>query len=313
MICNKSSKIKTQKGMNKKNLTIGIFILFIFIIGLNSCSDDEKNLKRDTYIVGAEIVDNMIKNYQQVEEGNFISKYQNELISILTSTDSVVSLYDFSNTVFTADMKQKVTAFRALKKVYNTCNLLSDNNFNLQNTDLANFVTIACNSLDSLELSEDVGTKVEEIRNYVMASKFSQELAIYELTLVYQEVWVVDSENWIEILNSSYDKYSAGLESVPMDVFNQDKLEKFVYEPYQGKEMIVKIYKLNLKDEAYKQISESIEKIDFLTEAIDELNFINTEFTKEIPANQDIEYKLDNLKEMFFSETVKSHEMRKIN
>jgi len=299
--------------MNKKNLTIGISILFIFIIGLNSCSKDEKNLKRDTYIVGAEIVDNMIKNYQEIEEGNFISKYQDELISILTSTDSVVSLYDFSNTVFTADMKQKINAFRALKKVYNTCNLLSDKNFNLQNTDLSNFVTIACNSLDSLELSDETIIKVDEIRNYVMASKFSQELAVYELTLVYQEVWNTDSENWIEILNSSYDKYSAGLESVPMEVFNQDKLEKFVYEPYQGKEMLVKIYKLNLKDEAYKQINETTEKISFLTDAMEDMTFINTEFTKEIPANQAIEYKLDNLKEILFPEKVKSHELRKTN
>ncbi len=290
--------------MNKKNLTIGIFISFIFIIGLNSCSKTEKNLKRDTYIVGAEIVNNMIKSYQQIEDENFISKYQNELISILTSQDSI-SIYNFSNIVFTPDLKQKLTAFRAFKKVYNTYNLLSDKNFNLQNTDLSNFVTIACNSLDSLELTEETSKKVEEIRNYVSASKFSKELVVYELTFVYQQIWLEDSENWVEILNNSYEKYSAGLESVPMDVFDQDKLEKFVYEPYQGKEMLVKIYKLNLKDEAYKQITKSIEQINFLTDALDELNFINIEFTKQMPANQEIEYKVDNLKEMLFPETVK--------
>ncbi len=290
--------------MNNKNLTLAVLISIISIISFSSCNKTEKNLKRDTYIAGAEIIDNIIKTYQEIEEENYISKYQNELISILTSTDSE-SIYDFTNIDFTNDYENKLKAFRSLKKVYNTYNLLTDQNFNTDNTDLSNFIVLACNSLDTMELKAEQSTKVTEIIDYVSASNFEQEVAIYELSLVFQEIWIKDSESWKSTLNHIYKQYSEGLEKVPSDIFDENKLTKFVYEPYQGKETLVKIYKLNLKDEAFKQVSKSLDKINFLTNIFEDLNFINMEYTKRAPAIDEIEYTIDNIMEILFPEQVK--------
>lgn len=284
--------------MNSKKIILGLAVALIFAVTFSSCQSDSKNLKRDSYIAGAEIVENIIQKYENIETENYMARYQDELISILTNTDSF-PMNDFENIVFTAEKDKKIDAFRALKKVYNSYNLATDKNF-VANNETPNFLMLACNSLDSLSLDETQSTKVAEIKDYISASRFNHEVALYELSLVYQQVWEEDSQNWINILNETFGKYSDGLEQVPTWIFDEEKLSKFVYEPYQGKETLVKIYKLNLKDEAYKQIDKSVNCLKGISKNYEDLNFINMENTKSEPATTEIEYKLDNLMQVLF-------------
>ena len=287
--------------MKKRQLTITLILLSFIVLSFTSCLQKQRKLKTETYIAGAEVIDRMIYMYQDIEEANFTRQYQSELISILTAEDTISIYNNFQNN-FTEDLDKKLAAFRALKKVYQTYNLLSDKNFNLKNSKLTHFITIACQSVDSLTYDEEILAQSIEIQEYVNSTKIDQSLVIYKLTGIYVKLWEKDAKNWEQILDKAYLDYSTGLEQVPVNAFDEEKLTKFVYKPYKGKNTLVKIYKLNLKEEAYKQKTETVNKIDNLSLLFEKINSINLEYTKKIPEEGDIEYKIDKINEILFPE-----------
>ena len=204
--------------MKKRSLTIVLILLSGIILSLSSCLSDKRNLKADTYIAGVEIADRVIIMYQEMENIDYITKYQNEFISILAQ-DSI-SKYNYDKIIFTAELEKKIVAFRALKKVYSTYNQLTDKNLTLNNSKLSHFVIMACQSIDSLNVDAEISAQVKEIQDYVSAPKFKKELVIYKLTEIYIKIWYNDADNWTKILNESYDNYSQALDDIPESVFD---------------------------------------------------------------------------------------------
>lgn len=283
---------------NSKFYKIAVAALFASIFILSSCVPSKRNIKSETYKAGIEILDKIISTYREMSEISYSNEYNQQLISILSDKK-----YIKSETVCSSDdLMSKIIAFETLKKVYMKYDMSSDENFTTKTSGAAISLFNSCNALDSLDISEDISKEINIILDYISASKFDENLAIQGLTEQFIIVWKKDVAKWQLNLIKSYKNFAAGVDEIPYTIFDEEKLSKFVYEPYSSKEVMVDIYKLNLKNEANILKSTTISKLNDLTWGLETLNLVNTEYSKKSQDNNYIETTLDKINAYLLNE-----------
>lgn len=260
-----------------------ILIIFSLIFILSSCVEDKRNLKSENYKAGIEVIDQIIDSYSQMSDVSFTAKYNQQLVSILSDSKAIT----YEGICFSDDAMNKIIAFESLKKVYTKYNLITDKNFTSKTAHIAEAIFASCNALDSLDINDEISDQLTIISEYVSASSFDENIAIHGLTEQYLTVWQKDVTFWKLLLNKSYSDYSDGIDEIPAEIFDEEKLSKFVYEPYSTKDVMVEIYKLNLKDEAYKEKETVSQKLDDIKWGFENINLVNSEYTKKA---QDLTY-----------------------
>ena len=133
------------------------------------------------------------------------------------------------------------------------------------------------NTLDSSDVADL--SKNNDIKNYISANQYNLDLAVAEISKVVYQIWENDVIEWREKLNEAYLRYSVMVDKIPDRVFDEAKLEKFVYEPYKGKETLVKVYKLNMKQEANRERTIFVDRTVFLMNTFLRLTNIYTDLT----------------------------------
>jgi len=279
----------------KKNIfrITQIFLFLTVIIFATSCANDKRNLKSETYKSGAEIIEKMISTYRQMADVSYTSKYKQELVSILSSTPTLRN----EDITFSENSMEMIIALGTLKKVYQKYDLISDKNFNVKTAGIGEAVIASCQALDSLEISEEVSKELAIITDYISASNFDEKLVIGSLTEQYINVWQKDVAKWQLLLIEAYSKYAEGIDNIATETFDEEKLAKFVYEPYSGKDVMVDVYKLNLKNEAFKEKETISKNLEDLTWGLENINLINAEFSKNTPDELYIEQIIDKVNE----------------
>ena len=92
----------------------------------------------------------------------------------------------------------------------------------------------------------------KKIKSYLTSVSVNLEYTLYLITNLITDIYKNDVNKWRKALDSSYNVFAKKIDSVDNSVFDAQKLEKFVFEPYKDPEKLAEIYKLNLKKEAYK-------------------------------------------------------------
>jgi len=280
--------------------TIQIVLILTVLFSLNSCNNDKRNLKSETYKVSIKLVEKMSETYNMMNDISFTTKYNKEIISILNTKSNNSETTE--SLEYTGNTQTKLLALAALKKVYLRYDSSTDKTFKLADSDLNITIENACNLLKELNISEDVNLNIEKILKFIESNSFDENIVIQLLTEQYIEMWATDTQIWQLLMNKNYKEFSNGIDSISNEVFNEEKLTKFVYEPYQGKDILVNIYKLNLKDEAYKDKTNIIKNLNDIIWGLDIINQINSEYIKHEPDLKFVEKNVDGLNDYLFVE-----------
>ncbi len=282
-----------------KKLTMITVFMITVLFTMNSCNE-KRNLKSDAYKSSIKLIDQMTTAYSMMSEISFTNKYKQELFAILNNPKINVNFNDGFE--YTANLQQKQLALAALKKVYIKSDLLTDNNFTLKNSDFNVAAENACKLLKEINISEEYNKKIDKITTTLNNDKLDVNIVLQLLTELYMEMWNTDAQVWQLLVTKNYQTMTANIDSIPADVFDEDKLAKFVYEPYKGKNILVNIYKLNLIDEANKEKKNILKIIDDIAWGLDIINQLNNEFTKREPNMIFVEENIDNYNEYLFGD-----------
>ncbi len=238
--------------MKTNFLLTSVLSIVAFVFLFSSCETPENNVPTNSYIAADMLSDNIINAYIQAnDELNFTNSYKQNLAQILTGQSINEIFIEPNNLVDNFELKINIfSAYRDYIYEIRTTNIID-------NQEIDKKILVIIDYIDSLQ-NPEYSDKAADIRDYVSAYKFDKNIANYELTNLLFKIWDTDVISWVSTLNNAYDLYSETVDSISEDVFDQDKLEKFVYEPYKDKATLVNVYKLNMKQEAFEQKSNFI-------------------------------------------------------
>ena len=236
----------------KNKIIQKILVLFSVILLAYSCEAPQDNGLEDAVKNGRGLVTEIFKIYYQAQtEINYsVSKKQN--LALILTGESIDNMGKPLVLVDNYEVKQNILS---------TYDNILANYFEMSDDELKSEILHLINQFDSLNVkNEDLTTDLEKMKKYAGSVNFTREKAIYGLSDLIYRMYFADVLVWQHKLDSAYDDFSEKLNQIPDDVFDQTKLEKFVYEPYKGKHNLVKIYKMNLKEEAYEEKTKFTDK-----------------------------------------------------
>lgn len=237
------------RKIQKKQLEVIAIALTLLIFA--SCSGSKKEspaadfsengvLLSQTAITTIAGLNNTIKQQQHQKE---FTKIVNDL-----SPETYVMK---SETDYSAGLENtyKINAFRNLEMVFSAYNLQLDANVSLNASGLQGKINAACHALDSLQLSETVKLKNDQIKKHIKGSKFRVEETVYQLTDLFAEVWMEKSQKWFMLLANYQEETDKGIKQIPTSAFNAEKLKTLVKEPYGNPSVLANLYKLQMVKE----------------------------------------------------------------
>lgn len=240
--------------MKTKTIFLSLIALLSVTLFLSSCEEGGNDVKTNSYVAGDMISEDIINVYISAnDELNYTSAYQQDLAQILTGDYN--GDLNFTPLSLVEDFDIKINLFSA----YRDFMIKMQAQKLMQNEGIESSILSVLDYIDTLN-SDEYTDKSNEIRNYISGYKYDLQVAVYELSNLVFEIFDADVLFWISELNKAYIFYSTTVDSIPDDVFDEDKLEKYVYEPYSDKQTLVNIYKLNMKQDAYERKTVFIDK-----------------------------------------------------
>jgi len=119
-----------------------------------------------------------------------------------------------------------------------------------------------------------------QINPIIQSSRYDQNLLMIRLIESLVKVWTKDVDAWNSQLNMSFLDYQVALSLIPDESFSEEKLVKYVNQPFSGKHNLVEVYKVNLIKERRNQLNELVQKQDNVTASLQYLSQALTEFVK---------------------------------
>jgi len=283
----------------KKNLKkISVFLISITLI-LSSCSsNNKKDSKIDLSNNGIALSELTISTMQMLNKSISQQAYSSEYVKILTDNSPETYIMQDLSSDNKIDNLKKTNAFKSLLKVYIAYNLNLDKNFSIDKSNIKSKLNAACNSLDSINLSELNIDRLLRLKKQVHSNRFDINYAVFELTDLYSDIWEDEAQKWYLFLENSFQEYKSGIKKISNSNFNSTKVAEKLNEPYNNSSVQINLYKLQLiKNEEVKKIN--IEnKINKITDAFNLIIQIEAEFAKRKKDNvrlQNLNEKLDLL------------------
>ena len=236
----------------KNKIIQKVLLIFSLVVLAYSCEAPQDNGLENAVKNGRGLVTEIFKIYYkaQTEINYSVSKKQN-LAMILTG-ESLDSM---------GKPLVMVNDYEAKQNILSTYDNILANYFEMSDDELKSEILQLVKQFDSLNVvNADLSTDLEKMKKYAGSVNFAREKAIYGLSDLIYRMYFADIILWQHKLDSAYNDFSEKLNKIPDEVFDQTKLEKFVYEPYKGKKNLIKIYKMNLKEEAYEEKTKFTDK-----------------------------------------------------
>ena len=255
-------------------------IFLISTILLSSCNNDKiKNRQRDVANSGKEITLMLNDLYKSLKNLNRFYEHSNEYLEILVKTDSLGNKPDV--TFETSGIKDYSDLSLLMSRVYKAYGLLSNIKIGVERSQIRESVNNICDKFAVFNLSDEEKFKIDELRKAVNSQKINRKGLIYDINTLFTKIIDKDLSDKIEQLDETFNAYVKGIKSIPNKVFDAQKLESLVSQPYKGDDVIVNLYKLQLTDEAYAKKDGIQNRIQTLQMALDKLNTIHAEFLKQ--------------------------------
>jgi len=259
-----------------------IIAITLIVLMFSSCTVDRKSKSEADFakhgISVAQLAGNTFKDLNNTIKEQ---QYQKEFIKIVNDLSPETYIMK-SETDYSAELKNvyKINAFRNLERVFTAYNLQFDSNISAKASGLGEKISTTCNSLDSLNLNENLKAKNEQVKKHIKSTKFRTEEIIYQLTSVFAELWIEESQRWFMTLAAYQEETDKGIKRIPTSAFNTEKLKTMIEEPYSDGAVLANLYKLKMIKENQIHVSGLQEKMHTITESFDLLIAVQGELMK---------------------------------
>ena len=271
--------------MKRAKILIYSVAAFVAALFVQSCSDSSlsdtfttSKSKLETTLAEktSSVIDAVIQAYQEVDNLAFDSEFENAVSGILANSD-----IDYPQVGLVNDsMMVKLQLLYLYKQVASEYAVLADNGF----TGKQDAFSKCCNNITSYysTLGDSVALQtVKVVKSHINSKRYSESAVMSCLFLALEEIWSDDIKTWSANLNQSFLDYQNTLASIPESSFNEEKLSKYVFQPYEGKHNLVEAYKLNLLKERRNQLLTFLNKTSNITSALQCLHSATDELKKD--------------------------------
>jgi hypothetical protein len=221
------------------------------------------------------LMDNMIDVYNTVQDLSFESEFDGAVAGILASS---VESYEPSQLV-NDSIRAKMAVLQLYKQAVHEYALLADEGFTGQQAALAKCGQAIIDAYKKIADSTSIEL-ASQINPIIQSSRYDQNLLMIRLIESLVKVWTKDVDAWNSQLNMSFLDYQVALSLIPDESFSEEKLVKYVNQPFSGKHNLVEVYKVNLIKERRNQLNELVQKQDNVTASLQYLSQALTEFVK---------------------------------
>ncbi len=268
----------------KKIILLLAFIPFIF--GCNQ----KKEIFDEVYETSVKLTDEIIQTYLKLDKINTETKFRENLTKILS--DKGADTIDFNPVLLN---KKDVEIFIVYKNFLIVAHNVENGNNALNINDLKIAALSVLNLIDSLK-GDSLKEQTDQIRRLLSTPKIDKNVLLYRITQIVADVYHYDVEQWINSIDSAYNTYYIMVKNIPNSVFDIQKLQKYVYEPYKGDDKLIEIYKQNLRQEAIIFKNKFKDRITGAYVSLRDLQDIFLEMTNRTPDPMLINYKLARIK-----------------
>lgn len=275
--------------MKKMKKYLAFFILSVIVL-MSSCSSDNIRFsgQKETAKRGVIVTKSVSDLYSTLYQMNYYFQYKKEYLQILTKSDtSLNNLYkdirfDKTSLDSMSAFVQKITA------LYSSYETLTELSVNVEKSGIVYNVDRFCKAASSLTNSEDDKVLIDNIYKAAHNSKFERKDIFYAASTLFVKIIGEDLDSQAKILAKMYESYEKALEKVPNSTFDIEKVELLVNEPYSDKDVLIGLYKLQLKDEAFKKHTAVIGRIQTINFALLKLNLLHAEIASQKTDNDKV-------------------------
>lgn len=234
---------------------------------IQSCNNapyQKTNVKNRMAGVTIQALNNMSTIYSEIEEVAIKNEFDNALAAVLSN-----QYPDYNPVAATnEELRQKIDIFNLYRIAVHEYTKLTSAESTLKS--LAPFSN-ACASITAKFRSANDSSLHEKavvINSYITSQRYNTDKVMNILINMLDDIWQKDSKNWNNLLNESFANYQTSIYNIPEESFNEEKLSKYVYQPYEGKTALVEAYKLNLIKERYDYVRGFVNSQDNITTAL---------------------------------------------
>ncbi len=234
------------------------------------------------------VVDNMIETYKQVQDISFQSEFDGAVAGVLSRS---IESYEPSQLV-NDSIRKKIEILYLYKQAVHEYAILAGDGFTGKQAAFSNCCQAIVDGYARLNDSLSLSTS-KALSGYIRSTRYDESAVALVLMETLNDVWAADSKVLVEELNRNFFDYQTTLSLVNDDAFNEEKLQKYVDQPYDGKHNLVEVYKINLIKERRRELNEFVRLQDDISSS---LQYINQALKEMIQKNCDSHTVLNYLK-----------------
>ncbi|MBQ3655752.1 MAG: hypothetical protein II956_02745 [Bacteroidales bacterium] len=269
--------------MKRINLLIYVLVAFTAAFTVQGCGSNitetitvtKTKLENSLALKTEVVIDEMVSVYTQMDELSFQNEYDNALAGVLANTES-----EFQSNLTDTSVRKKLYLLTLYKQAVQEYALLADDGFTGKQSAFSKCCTMIQKEFSSLGDSL-VSVYAKSINSYLKTPRYDQNEVAKILLKALQSVWEKDVKTFNEKLNDDFAAFQSLLAQMPGEAFSEEKLLKYVYQPYAGKKNLVETYKLNLVKEKRQELRKLVQQQDDISAAVYCINCALTEFLKK--------------------------------
>lgn len=268
----------------KKNIKYYGLLIIVLSVMFTSCNSDSsafQNKQNKIALRGKALTEQLSEVYSSLNTMNNFFRYKKEYLLILTKNDSSLARL-FKGITFDKnllDSMQKIV--ENTRRVYKSYEMLTDITIGVEQSSIVQNIKLFYEGINKNNLSEDDLNLLESIMKASGAKKFERKNIIFGINTIMLNIITKDYEKQKNILVKFFDAYDKGLQKIPNSAFDYRKVENLVNEPYNDKDVVIGLYKLQLRNEAEQSKVELIGKIKNLIIATEKINTVHVELIKQ--------------------------------
>ncbi|MBQ5539986.1 MAG: hypothetical protein IIU03_07105 [Bacteroidales bacterium] len=269
--------------MKRKKLLIYVLAVFAAAFTVQGCGTNlsetitvtKTKLENSLASKTEQVIDEMVGVYTQMDDLSFQSEYDNALAGVLADMHG-----EFQSELTDTAVRKKIYLLTLYKQAVQEYALLADDGFTGKQTAFSKCCTMIQREF-AAEGDTVAAGYAKSINSYLKTPRYDQNDVAKILLKALQSVWEEDVKNFNEKLSSDFSAYQSLLAQMPGESFSEEKLTKYVYQPYAGKKNLVEAYKLNLIKERRQALRKLVQKQDDISASVYCINCALTEFLKK--------------------------------
>lgn len=275
--------------------------LFITVLFLSACTSGggEKSISQQTAESALEVIKLTDEYYDATERSIYELRHKSDKLNVLTAGRA------FPEKTTGKQMENLRTDINSLQKLIASFSSLYNAYYKIEvlglSKEQADFAALAGSCVEYLKEAKPDSVNslsIQQLEEAVAAYQTSMPSVMYALNEEFTGLVRANLTHIDRFLADYYQQYSEGLKNVPSYKFDTLKVEQMVSDPYSDKQVLIKIYKLQMEDEVYGKVQSLQNRAKIITDLLQELNLLHAEYMKQNRTDGNIKKRLLRINEL---------------